>query len=446
MKKIILSFAFATLGLTAFAGGLQHNGNQSAEYVRMMSRTGSTEADAIFYNPAGMALFNDGFTISLNNQIPWQTRDISCDYAPLQMGDAKGNYEGKVFSPIFPGIYAAYKTSNWAFSLGFNPIGGGGASIFKDGLAMLEVPISTIAQMAGATAYSMDTRVEGSSIYYGFQANAAYKINDMFSVAVGVRYVDARNSYDGYMNNIQFNTGAGGAMVNANTHYAALAAQAGTVAGATQDLSLDASQHGTGWTPILGFNFHHEKLNIGVRYEFKTKIVLTNDTKKDVMSMFPDRAETRSDLPAVLSAGADYMLLPRLRLSGTFTYYFDKDADYGAARSPYVTGNTWEVGVGAEYGLTEKLFVSAGYQFTKYNVADKYESDLTQALSNHTIGFGGAYKFNDRVKLNLAGLYTKNEDRTVAQTTAITGLPTLNYNTTYGRHTIALAFGVDLTF
>ncbi|MDR1225343.1 MAG: hypothetical protein LBK47_00405 [Prevotellaceae bacterium] len=510
-KRLLILTTLLASASAAMAGGLQHNGNQSAEYIRMLSRSGSTHADAIFYNPAGMALFNDGFTISLNNQIPWQTREISCDYPNLQMGTVNGKYEGKVFSALFPGIYAAYKKNSWAFSLGFNPIGGGGASVFKDGLPMLEAPLSTVAQMAGATAYSADTRLEGFSIYYGFQANAAYKINDMFSVAVGLRFVDARNTYDGYMNNIQFNTGADGAMVMANAHYGTLAAQAAgavaalsdlnatsgsasmaavitgadaatqlalnaivagmptydpatskvsdvysyyatasanaaKVAGATQDLALETSQHGAGFTPILGFNFHYEKLNIGIRYEFMTKIMLTNDTKKDVMSMFPDGKKTRSDLPAVLSAGAEYMLLPNLRLSGTYTYYFDKDASYGEARSPYVDKNTWEIGLGAEYGITEKLLVSAGYQFTKYNVLDAYETDLTQALSNSTFGFGGAYKFNDIVKLNLGALYTVNEDRKVPQATVIDGLPTLSYNTTYGRHTFTLAFGVDLTF
>ncbi len=507
MKKIFLSFACASLAFSSFAGGLQHNSNQSAEYVRMMSRNGSTSGDAVFYNLAGTALFNEGFTISLNNQSVFQTRTIDCDYPLLQNGANKGSYEGDVTAPLFPGVYAAYKLKNLTFSFGFNPIGGGGASTFSKGLPMLEVPIATVAQMAGASAYSMDMMMEGSSIYYGYQIGAAYKINEMFSVAVGVRIVDARNSYDGHLKNIQFNVGgsmlgssyyanasaqtgavatqlqpilgtpaagatldqmvtmgqmtqaqadmiSGGLVAAGVTYnpamtmqqiqgaYATVSAQTGMVAGAMADKQLATKQHGVGYTPILGVNFHHEKLNVGLKYEFRTKIELTNDTKSDVNNMFPDGQKTRSDLSSVLTAGAEYTLFQdKLRLSGSFGYFFDSKANLNG-REAYVD-DTWEAGFGAEYAIMPKLLVSAGYQRTQYSVEDAYETDISQALTSNTVGFGGAYKFNDMIKLNLGFLYTKNEDRTVPQTTA---MPPASYNTTYGRHTLGFALGLDFTF
>ena len=45
--------------------------------------------------------------------------------------------------------------------------------------------------------YSADIFFEGTSVYFGYQANVAYKINDMISVAVGVRLVSAKNTYNG---------------------------------------------------------------------------------------------------------------------------------------------------------------------------------------------------------------------------------------------------------
>ncbi|MCK7535426.1 MAG: hypothetical protein MZV63_32815 [Marinilabiliales bacterium] len=49
------------------------------------------------------------------------------------------------------------------------------------------------------TAYDGAIFFEGSSIYFGYQANVSYEINDLISVAVGGRYVTAKNTYQGYI-------------------------------------------------------------------------------------------------------------------------------------------------------------------------------------------------------------------------------------------------------
>ena len=55
------------------------------------------------------------------------------------------------------------------------------------------------------SAYKADISFKGSSVYYGFQLNGSYEINDMFSVAVGARYISAVNTYEGGIRNIQIN-------------------------------------------------------------------------------------------------------------------------------------------------------------------------------------------------------------------------------------------------
>ena len=45
-----------------FAGGILTNANQSASYIRMLARDASTEADAAYYNPAGLVKLSDGFS------------------------------------------------------------------------------------------------------------------------------------------------------------------------------------------------------------------------------------------------------------------------------------------------------------------------------------------------------------------------------------------------
>ena len=78
---------------------------------------------------------------------------------------------------------------------------------------------------------------------------------------------------------------------------------------ALADKSVDVKQTGSGITPILGLNISPcEGLNIGMKYEFKTKLTLTNSTKVDGTGLFPDKAESSSDLPAIFSIGADYKI------------------------------------------------------------------------------------------------------------------------------------------
>ena len=115
----------------------------------------------------------------------------------------------RVMYPLryFPGIYAVYKTGNWAFSAGFNPIGGGGSAQYSRGLPSFEMPISDLVpalqnQGQNVTAYRMDAYFEGTSVFFGYQANVSYAINDMISVALGGRYVTAKETYKGYIKDI----------------------------------------------------------------------------------------------------------------------------------------------------------------------------------------------------------------------------------------------------
>ena len=87
-KKISLLFAALAVVAPVFAGGLLHNTNQHIAFVRMMSRGASNEIDAVYTNPAGLAFMeHDGWTLSLNIQSAFQTRDIDATVmTPAGMG------------------------------------------------------------------------------------------------------------------------------------------------------------------------------------------------------------------------------------------------------------------------------------------------------------------------------------------------------------------------
>ena len=137
----------------------------------------------------------------------------------------RSEYTGKVFAPVFPGIYATYKMDKLAFSFGFNPIGGGGGGTFEDGLPSFEYPLTGLLAAPGVSGYRADINFEGQSVYFGYQANISYQINDMISIAVGGRFTMAKEKYNGYMRNIELNMG--GDWFLATNVFSDLATQAG---------------------------------------------------------------------------------------------------------------------------------------------------------------------------------------------------------------------------
>jgi len=208
MKKLFMFIVSASLAGTLFAGGLVTNTNQSALYARLQSRNASTAIDAVYYNPAGLTKLNDGFHFSVSNQTIGQSRAITSNY-PYLSGSPK-EYPGTVSAPLFPSVYAAYKMGRFAFSAGFNPIGGGGGAKYEQGLPSFEMMVADLPPLLSiqdipTTQYSADIFFEGSSIYFGYQANLSFELNDYVSLAAGMRLVTAKNITTGYIKDIRIN-------------------------------------------------------------------------------------------------------------------------------------------------------------------------------------------------------------------------------------------------
>jgi long-subunit fatty acid transport protein len=539
MRKILtLVFALVVSG-SVFAGGLVTNTNQGALYIRLQSRNASTEVDAVYYNPAGLTKLAPGFHFGLNNQTIGQGRSVMTDYSYLN-GAPDRTFEGSVFAPAFPSIYAAYNMGKVAFSFGFNPVGGGGGATYEEGLSMIEMPISDLVPLLagqGAQGYRLDTRFVGSSIFFGFQGNVSYKINDMISVSAGARYVTAKNKYEGHLKDIQLNMG--GTWLPASTVFTTIASQltaivgipaataplvtnfggatlsqipdqylpaankasisAGlaaigvpaanipvmtlnqirtTITGATPvlngqiaqasatavvmgDQTADVVQSGSGITPIIGVNLSlSDKLNVGIKYEFKTKLEVTNATAADFttgfdsegqpVTMFPDGAVTVNDMPAMLAVGAEFRPVDKLLLTGSFNYYFDQAVDYDGSADKdidMIDKNFSEFAFGVEYGLTESLRASAGWLGTFTGVNLNYQDELSYSLNTNSFGGGFGYRISEMIDINLGGMYTMYKEGTKTYTRNMTGSGTAKSLTeTYNKDTWVVAIGVDLHF
>ncbi len=522
MKRSLTAvFAGLLMAGNVFAGGIVTNTNQSAMYTRMGNRAATLGIDAVYYNPAGLTKLGSGLHISINNQTISQTRTINSDYQYLNNGE----YTGDVFAPLFPGVYAVFNLGKLSFSAGFNPVGGGGSANYPSGLPSFEYQPATLVpalSAAGASAYSLSATFDGSSVFYGIQANVAYAINDMISVALGARYVMAKETYEGSLNDILLTMS--GAPVPASTVMGGIAAQyeaAEPVAaaaaanlqgaidlgmiGANDPLAdptaitgltalglyqagmtnaqaigafqmvpqltdrynasaslllnqvLEAEKTASGITPIISVNIQPiEMLNISVKYEHMTKLEFTNATTYDVttgfdpitgapISMFPDGAKTRLDMPALLAFGVTLRPVERLLLAGGFTTYMDKGAVWGTEdvnRAEQLDGNSWDMGLGAEFALSEKFLISAGYSMTQVGVSEDYQTDLSHSLSSLGLSFGIGWNILPKLQLNLGGQFVLYSDASKTFTDDF-GIGTATVMEDYKRTTWVAAIGIN---
>ena len=439
-KSLTLVLLMALCSVAAHAGGLMTNTNYHIAFDRMFARGATTEIDATFSNPAGLAWGHEGWQMSLNFQKPWQYRNI-------KLGDTK--YEGKASAPIVPALFASYKKDRWAVSTMIGIVGSGGFVEYKEGVPMFNVLLQSMLAANGITPnqYTLNSEMKGKQYIYGGQVNFTYKVLDCLSAAVGIR----ANYYDGYYRG----------HVIAGDH-----PQLGEVA----KLLLDVDQKGWGFTPLVSLAFHQGPLTLSARYEFRTKVNPKNETNVlDVglgtatmaammaadpqgaqaklqalqsqlgtyTAPYQDGAHTRYDMPALLSVAAGYEFTPKLRAALEYHFFDDKNAKMANDRQKELTHGTHEILAGVEYDINDKFTVSCGGQRTDYGLSDGYQQNTSFACDSYSVGLGGAWNINEKVRLNASyfcSIYSDYEKQAAYGTE------------TYSRTNHVIGVGIDYKF
>lgn len=440
MKKIFLIIIITfTINYISCGGGMQTNSNQGAAYARMLARDASLNLDAVYFNPAATARFKDGWYLSLNNQTIFQTKYLYNDYRWLNNDE----YVAKVSAPVFPDIFLVYKKNKLAISLGIFPCGGGGGASYATGLPSFEMPISDLVpqmnkslsmlSIAGYKVYGYKAGIkfDGSSVYLGAQLGLAYELSKYISVAIGGRLVYASNVTKGSVKNIMINTNLGWSTPGdylrsiASTPFlgllidqiAGLNSNAEELDDLTSDKEIDVTQTGMGFMPYFGLSITPtERLSIGFKYEQRTKITLTNNTRKDDLDMYPNGEKSVSEMPSWISFGIGYKITKKLSGQIGIHYYFDKNANYNrsydgetVSNREVMDNNFKEIALGLEYQFTPKILGSIGYLRAITGVNEKFHTDLSYSTSSNTFAFGGRYTFSERIEFNLGFLYSVSD-------------------------------------
>ena len=463
MKKLnaIVAGVMLATATTATAGGILTNTNQSIDFLRNPARDAAIGLDGVYSNPAGVAFLPEGFHLGINWQYARQTRTIVSNNPVFALGRknqglTKKTFEGVADAPFLPSVQAAYNKGNWSMQFNFSVPGGGGSCEFADGLGSFESVVGNIAGMLqplGATGYDMDGYMEGRNYYFGFQLGAAYKITPDLSVYGGLRLLYGTATYKAKISNIMVNTAGGyldfgnflqGAetsidggisQVNAGiAQYEAagapvpaeLTAQKAQLEGTKQSLNalqkysqgvnLLCNQSSVGVAPIIGIDYRVGRFNFAAKYEFKTEIRMKNESTVNEASEIPavnkfrDAEKIDEDSPAQLAVGAMWNITDDVRLNLGYHHFYDKNVHWYNNTQDLLDGGTNEYLAGAEWDIIDKLTVSGGTQFTRYQLTDAFMNDMSFVVNSYSFGFGFNYKASDVVTLKAAYFQTNYED------------------------------------
>lgn len=211
----------------------------------------------------------------------------------------------------------------------------------------------------------------------------------------------------------------------------------------TQDIELNCDQTGWGIAPIIGVDFKTGRLNLAAKYEFKTRMRLKNKSANSLsaenismLDKYADGKKVAEDSPALLTVGAQYELLPSLRIMAGYHHYFDVDTKQ---YTKDMLGDTNEYLFGAEFDINKYVQISAGAQRTSYAFNDEVMNDISYNVSSWSYGLGVGVNVTEKVKINAAWFHTLYDDYNKLQASGA-----MNISNSFTRSNRVIGLGVDI--
>lgn len=391
IKNIILTFFMIMTANMLMGASIDHIMNYTVEYNANPALQGAiSKESSVNYNPAGLVKLEDGTYINGGLQIAVGTQGM--EYSGT-------DYSADHVSPI-PNLSIFKVEDNKAYFWTFGGIAGGAELDYKDGIATYDILGSH--PIYGNIGSSADgSTAKGSSMYLQTTLGTAYAINDKLSVAVAARGVYAKRDFSGELK-IEGGLGNG------------------------QSAIIDAERTATGFGGQFSINYAATpKLNLALRYDTKVKLKFKTDSDEQKVTGLPaafgyvfgfsnlypeyaDGAEAYRDLPALLAAGMEYKLTPKLKIFTGGNYYFNSSADFDEDLAR--TGNEesakydngWELSFGTEYSLKDNLALLAGINYADTGASSVNYRDSEFAINSTMVGTGLKYKYSESLEFTFA--------------------------------------------
>jgi long-chain fatty acid transport protein len=459
--------------------------NHSAEYVRTLNRNTSTDPDAAFYNPAGLAFMTqNGLHISFSSQTYYVKRTHSMDFYGLQKLNTESipvspphkkpdfnnclaeEYPAELTAPVVPGVDIVWKQENLALFFNIAVMQAATDMTYPDGLAVMDWgnllsketefdPTYKLIQ------YTRNAEAVRNEMYIGLTAGGAYRLANWISTGGGLRFIHAEGNMKVGINNINFVVDQGSGPVLESIP-------------ATEnrwDIDTDTSGFGTGL--ILSTHFRAEPiismlkgLEATFRFEYYPPMEIEKKTNKFIapslieksgnLNIFKDGTPGKEmtydkgngdktlkvTYPSTLNFGLSYMLFDWLNLLSSAQLSFRKNRDLGGREKDYTTG--YQAGGGAEFILSPKVTLSIGYLFNDFGIKPDKRTEADPLLNSHQIGGGALFHVDDQIDLNIGAFYQIFIPATAYTTEYVNvSQPTLSYlRKDYDEKRYSIAIGI----
>ena len=303
-----------------------------------------------------------------------------------------------------------------------------------------------------------DSEMKGKQYIYGGQLNFSYKITDNFAAAVGLRanyydgyyrgHVKANHSTIGNLASLSLDVDQKGwgftPIISVNYHQGPLTL--------TARYEFRTKINTKNETNSLSATLNSEQLIEAPLVKLVTAGALTAEQAAGMATQikatvtnglaaytapYEDGAKTRYDMPALLSVAAGYEFTPKLRATLEYHFFDDKNAKMAGDRQDELTHGTHEFLAGVEYDINKEFTVSCGGQRTDYGLSDGYQQNTSFACDSWSVGLGGAWNITEKVRLNAGYFITIYSDYDKQATYGVE---------TYSRTNNVIGIGVDYKF
>ncbi|HPA73272.1 MAG TPA: hypothetical protein PKY31_13445 [Spirochaetota bacterium] len=437
--------ALLVLASTGYADKIhQEDGimnNHSTEYVRTLNRNASTDADAAFYNPAGLAFMaKNGLFINFSSQTYHVKRAHTMDFYAIKkgttgsvdtpphklgyfIGTLPDEYSAELTAPVLPGFDVVWKQDKWAAYFDLAVMQAATDMTFGRGLAILDwgnlIIFETNLPMDynHFVSYSTNSKAIRNEMYLGFTFGGAYQIKNWLSAGGGLRVISASGNMKVQSNQVRY-------------YYTDNLNDYQLMKG--DDWDIDTDSKGMGYGIILSTHFKPgglvhalRGLDAALRLEYYLPMELEKTTNKFVapsptiesgnLDIFMDGSDNpaflgrttsktlKATYPPTINLGLSYLLLGWINLVSSSQVTLRQMNDLDGREKDFNIG--YQAGFGAEFILNDKITLSTGYLYNDFGIKPEARTEADQMLRSHTVGGGGKFTIDDNLVINLGAFY-----------------------------------------
>ncbi|HOJ29851.1 MAG TPA: hypothetical protein PL059_12335 [Spirochaetota bacterium] len=364
MKKLLVlitAMAVACMGTFAYANGIAQTSHFTAKHIAGMND--NTGDETAMYDPASTVWLKDGIYVNVSSF-------MAIDDIEAKASGEK--YDGETNAWTVPALSAVYKQGQFAGFVYANVLDGAPFATLKwdDGTPAVLYELSKKIPVGTTTI----DKVEADSVTWGINLGGAYKINDMFSVSVGGRYVYTKTT----------------STIEATN----------TMIG---KVKKETDESGDGFGGVIGLNVApaHGYL-IGLTYATKVSRELDDDESDE---------KSNYDIPAMLTLTAAGMPAMGTVIALQINYMFNKQADWEDAEDEY--DNTIVYMLSVTQFINQQLRFSLGVMYADKGIKDSGNEsfshvtyDINPVLDELGVGLGAAYSINENINIGITYSYT----------------------------------------